>query len=219
MVLTLLASDRADAQAINVGTQGNASNWLVTGAGASQSPAFPYGGLQQEISITDNGDQFGNFGAGGSLANFDGFWYADRSFVLPADATGVSLAFSGLEADDRAVLMLNGTIIGNIDSYNGPGLRQFTFLPGPPDQPYTFTNVTSGIVTSGFMVGGTNTLRLIVNNTSGTTTSTFTGLGDGTHGGVEGTVSFASVPEPSSLLLLSLGTASAIESLRRRHRK
>lgn len=82
-VLILSASDRVDAQVINVGTQGNASNWLVTGAGASQSPAFPYGGLQQEISITDNGGQFGNFVTGGILANFGGVWYADRSFMLP----------------------------------------------------------------------------------------------------------------------------------------
>ena len=171
---------------INVGTQYNSSSWQVTGAGASQSPAFPYGGQQQEISITNNGGQFGTFVQGGSLANFNGLWYADRTFSLPAGVTAASLTFSGLQADNRAVLTLNGSIIGNIDAYHGPGQWQFDFHRGRRDQPYTFTNVTAGTVTSGFVFGGENTLRLIVNNTDGFATSTFTGLGDGTHAGFEG---------------------------------
>ena len=45
------------------------------------------------------------------------------------------------------------------------------FPPGPPDVSYTITGTTSGLISSGFIVGGSNTLRLIVNNTGQTSIS------------------------------------------------
>jgi hypothetical protein len=210
---------RADFITIDLGTQNNASSWLVTGAGATQSPAFPYGGQQQEISITDNGGQTGTFIPGGSLANFNGFWYATRTFFLPSNATNVSLAFSGLLFDDRGVLELNGNIIGNA-LLTSLSQGEISFPPGPPDVPFTFTNVTSGTMTSGFDLGGTNTLTLVVNNANGQVTSTFTGLGDGTHAGVVATVSYAvAVPEPSSIVLVGVGAVIAMGYTWRRRKQ
>ena len=200
IAIVLSLRDAAEAASLYVGTQANALNWFITGAGATQSQALPYGGLQDEISITNTGTSIGTFISGGSLANFNGFWMANLQFFLPANATSVSLSFSGLKADDRAVLELNGAVIGN-DALVGAGANVFSFPPGPPDGPFSFNNQTTGTITSGFNLGGANDLTLIVNNVNGgffAPTSTFTSTSDGTHVGVDATVGY-SVPEPSIL--------------------
>jgi hypothetical protein len=208
LALALLFGQEARAEfMMNVGTNGEASNWLVTGAGASQAPAFQVG---SGISLTSTGNSTGTFVTGGSLGQFNGFWYATSTFTLPANATSVSLAFSNLSADDRGVLELNGTIIGNTLLSGSPGSQgELSLPPGPPDHPFTFTNVTSGTITSGFVIGGTNTLTLVVNNTDGhASTQTFHDPGDGCTGAFNGTLSY--VPEPSSIVLVSLAGAAFV---------
>jgi hypothetical protein len=145
---------------IGVGTDLGSAGWAVTGAGATAAPAMAGGG---GISITSNDFRTGTFLRGGSVAAFNGLWYADRTFNLPADATRIALTFSGLAADDRVVLQLNGADIGDMGLFGpGPGLMMF---PGSADAPFTFDGATSGTVTTHFIRGGKNDLRLVVNNT------------------------------------------------------
>lgn len=165
---------------VNLGTAGGASRFVITGAGATAATALQVG---NSIALTSNGFRTGTFVTGGSLASFNGFFYADEQFTIPSDATNISLTFSGLAGDDRVVLQLNGTTLGSVGvlGVSGPGF--FSFPPGPPDVNYTLTGITSGTVNSGFNAGGTNTLRLIVNNTGGggafAHTATFGSDGDG----------------------------------------
>jgi hypothetical protein len=206
---------------LNANTSGNASAWVITGAGAVNAPAMQRSG---EISITDTAHEDGNFISGGSLAQFDGAWYADFLFNLPADATNVSLVFSGLRGDDKTVLMLNGSIVGDNGSNGLPartGTGLFVYAPGGADVNYTFVGVTDATLTTGFILGGQNDLRLIVNNTNSSDLSThaktFQGTGDATDVSMAGTISFDSntVPEPAPLSMIAFGAAVLIS--KRRH--
>lgn len=166
---------------VDLGTASSASNWLVTGAGATASPGMQWGG---SVSISTTGDSTGTFITGGSAGAFNGFWLADRTFTIPAGATGVSLTVTALDADDRVLLQLNGTTIGNTGFY-APGTGQMRLTSGGTDDPYTFTNVTSGTISTGLVIGGSNTLRMIVNNTGngifGACTTVSSGNGTGAH--------------------------------------
>ncbi|MHA0110950.1 hypothetical protein ACXYUI_28000, partial [Klebsiella pneumoniae] len=91
------------------------------------------------------------------LSKFNGFWTAAETFTLPSNAANVALTFSGLFADDRVVLELNGTAIGNatfnggtkpvegVMSFPGPGDMD---RPSPPSTPFDFTFTTSGTIKS-----------------------------------------------------------------------
>jgi len=180
-VLGLLACvpHLARATTVALGTNnGNFTSWKITGAGATNATAEQYGGgPTAAISITDNNLSSGTFITGGSAANFDGYFVATNTFNIPSDATGISLAWNFIEAgsDDRAVVELNGHILGDYflstntfadPPITGPGT--FAFTDGPPanDVAYTFTGTTSGTVINPafFNVGGSNALTLIVNN-------------------------------------------------------
>jgi hypothetical protein len=218
-VLPLVLSDMGQAKAgtTNLGTAGNAASWEITGGGAAGATAFQVDVTQAgQIAPTSNGKSSGSFASGGSLANFNGFWYADETFKLPSNATNIKLSFSGLYGDDRIVLELNGTMIGNyaLNGTNGAGNGVMSFLgpndmhlPNPPDVNYTFTDAVSGTATTGFVVDGVNDLRLIVNNTGQEPitdpTRTFKGTDDTTEAFLDATLTYQvkSVPEPSSLLI------------------
>jgi len=200
------------------------SSWTVTGAGTANAPAFHL--ALPEVSITSNSLQSGTFGPGGSLAQFTGAWYSDFLFTLPADATNLSLSFTNLVGDDRVVLQLNGTNIGdwflngNIvnSTLVGPGVMRFAGQTA--DTPYTFTGQTSGTVTSGF-VAGVNDLHLVVNNTNSNNlnapTLKFQTGGDATNAGVLGNVVYSEpTPEPAGVALIAL---SSVALLRRGQRQ
>lgn len=208
---------------INFDTSLN-SPWTVTGAGSVNAPAFHL--ALPEVSITSNSLETGTFGPGGSLAQFQGAWYADFLFTLPADATNVSLSFTNLVGDDRVVLQLNGTNIGdwflngNIVNppLSGPGVMRFSGQTS--DTSYTFTGHTSGTVTSGF-VAGVNDLRLVVNNTGvanlNAATVTFQNSSDAANAGVLGNVVYSEpTPEPAGFALIAF---SSVVILRRRRRR
>jgi len=218
VVLSLAPASATLAATLDVGTA-SAGNWLITGAGAVAAPSYNPSDLPGTISITSNGNSTGTFVSGASLADFNGFWYADSLFTIPSNATGVTLSFSRLLADDRVVLQLNGTDIGDYllstGGVGGPGVMSFP--PGPPDVSFTFTDQASAIITSGFLLGGVNDLRLVINNTGAaspsTPTRTFQSTGDFTYAQLSGTITY-SVPEPATLSLLAV-TALTVLSRRR----
>lgn len=221
-LLCILGAAEMSAQGatINLGTAGNAASWKVTGAGATNAVPFQTSANHAgEISLTSNALKGGTFVTGGSLAAFNGFWYADIPFSLPANAVNVSLSFDSFYGNDRAVLQLNNIAIGNMDHLDGTGSGVMAFPPGPPDVPFTITGVTSGTATTGFILGGSNTLRMIINNTGVTPitapTATFASTGDATDAYVNATVTY-DVPEPGMVAPLLLGAIGALACGRRR---
>ena len=99
---------------------------------------------------------------------------AETTFNLPEDATGISLNFSDFTADDRALLLLNNTIIGGMALVNS-GNGYMVYTDGGALTPLDFSTLNqngsmenvSGAVTTGFNIGGANTLEMIINNTDG----------------------------------------------------
>jgi len=132
----------------------------------------------------------------------------------------LALTFVSLRGDDRVVLQLNGTDIGN-EAVDGVGLGLMNL--GAGDSLYSFSpGANVGIVTTGFNLGGLNLVRLVVNN-SGTgrtgSTQTFISGADATAVGMSGSVSYdqlSSTPEPGSISLIVFGIAPLAWRLRRR---
>jgi hypothetical protein len=220
IALAFFSTTAFSSTVIDLGTS-NVGNWSITGAGATGAAALANTTVPGTISITTNSKQDGTFLAGGSLGAFNGFWYADFMFALPGNAINIILNFSALTADDRVVLQLNGTDIGN-EAVDGEGLGLMNL--GGGDNLYTFSaSAGNGSITTGFNVGGLNLVRMIVNNTgTGRTgsTQTFVTPADGTAAGLLGTVSYDSsipaTPEPGSISLILLGLAPLAWRLRRR---
>lgn len=183
--------------------------WTVSGGGATNATPFTVAGIL--ISVTSNSLNSGTFVSGGSAAGFDGFWTAQLQFFLPSNATGVALNFANLQADDRSVLELNGGIIGSAGIF-GPGPGQMTFTDGGSNVAFTFGgNPSSGSASSGFILGGTNTLLAIVNDTGTGISGTLNNSGSfETVFGMTGTVTYtageSAVPEPSTAWLFLLGS-------------
>ncbi len=200
-VSTFTTVSTANVHTLDVGTADNAGSWTITGAGGSAIPAIAVG---PAISLTSNGTRAGYIRPGENLASFNGLWYTDLPFDLPANATKVALAFSGLLGDDRVVLQLNGHNIGNagIDPITGEpvtGAGRMHFPVGS-ETLFTFDGSTSGTITSWFNLGGSNDLRLVVNNTTGGitgTTSTFLNDNDFTDAALTATVTYTTRPPTS----------------------
>jgi hypothetical protein len=210
----LLVSFGLSAQTISFDT-GTASEWSVTGGGAQNATPFvinyPEGNpstFYNFLSVTTTGDGTGNFLQGGSLADFTGFWTAIFTFTLPSNATGINLNYNNFFADDRAVLNLNGQAIdatGIISIQNVSGSMVFT--DGGDAQPYSFSgSFSSGTISSGFNIGGINTIEAIVNNTGEGIVGSDNDIssGDTTFLGLSGAIVY-SVPEPSSFALAVIG--------------
>jgi hypothetical protein len=188
------------------------TNWTVTGGGATNVVPYAHG---NELSVTSTAFSNGTFLPGGSLANFDGFWTAKLTFVLPYGATNVSLVYSNLTFDDRGVLSLNGNAVGatgtGTSSGVNPGLMVFT--DGGAEQNYNFSGpvaTVSGTATSGFVIGGTNTLQAVINNTRNGVTATnlqTLSTADGTTFRALGAVRYTVTP-PAMNVALSSGNVT-----------
>jgi hypothetical protein len=158
----------------------NPNQWLVAGGGATN--ATPYLivetvyspiGPSPLLSVTSTTTSNRTYVVG--MTNFTGFWTADYSFYLPYGATNVSLTYSNIYADDRAILLLNGNpfvATGIPHNGNQENPDDLVYTDGGSPQPYSsFAGVgpvglvSGGTVSNGFNVGGFNTLRAIVNNT------------------------------------------------------
>src|SRR5690606_16756528 len=100
------------------------------------------------------------------------FYVFTTTFDLPAGYTNASMNITAMVFDDRGVVELNGTpvassgIVTNASGLNG----QMIFTQGGSPVPWTFDynyNATTFTpITLGFQTG-TNTLEVIVNDTSG----------------------------------------------------
>ena len=203
-----------NAGTIDVST-GTAS-WTVSIPSAGVSNATPFGnggGDGTHLCITSGCNDSGTWVTGGSYNTaFDGFWVADLTFTIPAGATGVALNFSNLQVDDRAVVYLNGAPFASL-AQGGGGLGEMMFVDGVSDVPYTFAQNLTGTLTSGFNIGGTNTIEAIVNNTGCGRCNPPDGLSSGnpTDFAMVGTLSYSqgdtSTPEPGSMGLIAAGLA------------
>ena len=210
LALTMLLA-RMKADTIDFSTTSpNHTNWLVTAGGAANVMPFCFKD-GSAISITANGFRTGAFLPGGTLAQFDGFWTADFKFNIPANAVSAGLTFTNLEVDDRVALFLNGIPVSATGIFaaagNGNSLGKMLLTDGGLLQDYWFSGPdggVAGVVNSGFIFGGTNTLRAIVNNTdAGISGSviTFAHDGDATYFAVRGSVTYSYLPVTNSLKL------------------
>jgi hypothetical protein len=196
------------------------TGWTVSGGGAVG--AAPFLAATNAISLTSDGTSAGTPVTGLTLATFDGFWVADYTFVIPAGATNPSISISSFFADDRSILKLNGNIIANV-AVDGSGSGSMVETDGVPAVPLTFTNGSTGAPASDFVLGGTNTIEAVINNTVGGKAATLANIGtsNGTNFGLSAVVSFnpaASVPVPAAFscgLATILGIAG-VGMLRRR---
>jgi hypothetical protein len=196
----------------------SASGWTVTGGGAVGATPYVVNNPRLStlntycLSLTSDSYSSGSFVTGGSLANFDGFWTATYTFSLPANATGVSFNYSNFFVDDRGVLTLNGNIL-NATGVPWSGFSgSMEFTDGGPLQPYSGFSTSengfvSGTATSGFILGGVNTIRVIVNNTHSGIYGPLVNIStqDATSVGLSGVISYSVVPEPSLAALAMLG--------------
>ncbi len=223
-----------------VGTVSNSAAWTITYDGPSGNVsgiAMNYNNGGSNISLSSDGKEDGTFsGAEGSLtsadlaASFNGVWDADLDFVLPADAFNVVLTFANLAVDDRVILELNGDT--HWKRWASGAQRTLTgVMSFDLDSPLVttvqdFDADTSGTVSTGFIVGGTNDLRLVVNNTNAAPNFTngsnlaaasqgFQSSGDSTLVGLNATLTFDTTPEPTTFLLVSSALAGLLVRLRR----
>jgi hypothetical protein len=208
----------------DLGTLNN-DQWLITGAGAkggTNDTAFLINSNTGEISLTSNAGRTGTFIKGGKNSDFNGYWVADNAFNLPSNVANLKLNFSGLAADDRVVLELNGHILGNanLDKLTGTGDMTLPAAGGgtttETDFKFTGTKTASGTVTNtkDFVLGGVNHLTLIVNNTGhgadlGHPTIGLLNDSDKTSVGLTASVSYnvTGVPEPTTLALGAISAA------------
>ena len=224
LILSLL-STAVTAQAVtllNLSTQTAAWTVSVPSVGITNTPAaavnFPWGG--NNIGVTSyEGTWVGGVDYTAAHAAFDGFWTAQTTFVLPTEATTIKLDFNGFEADDRAVMYLNGTEIGGTRKDFANGFMVFSYQGA--STPYTFLagESQSGTASGPFIPGGVNTLQVIMNNIDRSNPESLQGLvpNNGTFFQNTVQVSYDQIPEPSALLLL--GSAGIALSLRRVRKK
>ena len=224
--LTLPLTVKSQVYTISIDTT-SANDWTVSGGGANDvtpfflSAPFPNasGGYDylNALSMTSTFNSIGSFVQGGSLADFDGYWVADFTFFLPANAASISLNCANFGADDRVVLALNGAIFdatGLFVPWVQNGTPSMVLTDGGPLEPYSsfsgsLDGFVSGNVTSGFNIGGLNTIEAIINNTGNGVYGPNQNVNpnDGTAFSLSGTVSYSVVPEPSSPVLVVLGSA------------
>ena len=199
-----------------------AANWTITAPTVLSGPAVV------DAALTPSGGSISFNSTGTSTAaGYDGFWVAALSFTLPTGlgtSYTAALNFNNLYADDRVVLELNTTQIGN-EGINGPGVGSMSLTDVVASPSYTFTlGGGSGLITSGFLTG-TNTLYLYVNNTNngiqgGLSTVGTSGVGLGYAQLTLTDPDPVSVPEPASLSYLLFGLVPlAIGFSRRRSRQ
>ncbi len=232
------AAGAAAAVTIDLGTdgvtgqQGNAGGYTVTAAGAVNQTPYNIGPLT--LGLSSDGFNSGTPVAGATPANFDGLAIFSTTFALPANASGATLSYNGLSADDRFALELNGHVLETSGIYatSTPQAGNFVFIHGGPKTPVTYVGSVggvngsvTGVDTDFFNLGGSNTLTILVNATysgihdSGTVDGLYSGDFKDTSFGAQSigvTYSLASsAPEPATWALMIVGFGGLGANLRR----
>jgi hypothetical protein len=200
----------------------NVGNWVISGTGFIGT-AYQVG-TSSNIGYNTTGTAATSNGSGTP----DGWWAATLTFSLPSGLGTVytaDLSFTGLNADDRAELFLNSTLLGSvaipINGTAGTFVLTDPGVTGVPGSAATFSsNGLGGSTSTGFQVGN-NTLELVVNNTNqgaigSLTTAATTSVG---FAGDVTLTNISGVPEPTTLsYLLFAAIPLAIGLARRRNR-
>lgn len=224
---------------INTGTTGKAG--LKTGAvdpvftwnytGNYQDPRYQTYIVDDNSNLTwimkgGNISFNNNYGADvpSNMPSFYGVAYLFNTFELPQDATNIQLDFSAIASDDRVVLSLNGNELtrtafalpaytsasGKMMDGNGNYVSK-TFDGNGWEGNFNFNNPNL------FNIGGTNIVKLWVNNTDSTDpNANAIPLKNLAWTDIRGNLSYStpdpkSVPEASTTLgLLALGIAGTV---------
>jgi len=196
------------------------SNWTVTAGGTGAVDVTPFVLPGNIISLTSDSYSSGTFVSGGSAASFNNFWLAQFDFTLPSVVSSVDLTYFGLAVDDRAVVLLNGVVIAAFGLGQTPSVcavGSMMMSEGAPNNPFNFCSARSGVVTSGFNLGGTNRITAIINNTNtgivGDLSAPFVAQ-NSTGFIMLGAVNISETPEPGSAFLIAAG-ALALSGFRR----
>lgn len=202
-------------------------NFTWNYSGSYADPRLPalHASFSSHICIGPGGACGSNNNDGVAGNEYAGFEFIYFTFVLPAGATNVKLIFDDFDADDRAALSVNGTLIGGFSSKaavggtlvttmkDGSGNHSVMFnKPLPPTQD-----------APGLFHPGENFLAFWINNTNSNDVTVpaiaHVAAGDPSDIRLRGGILFdtAAVPAPASLALLAVGLAGfAIAHWRRR---
>ena len=210
VALALMTVAEAGAVSINIGTALNASSWTIDSDGFTFT-AFQDGSA---ITVTSTGNRLGSTPL--NLSTWDGVWKATLTFILPAGATNVALNTTAILPDDKLILALNGADFADhmVFDTTGPG----TFFRNGASESVTYTNSQTVSLTSGFILGGVNTLVAYINNTDtadpNAPPSNFQFDAAATALTLGGAVTFdvptSGAPEPGVLLLTAAGLAAML---------
>ena len=216
LALALITVTEAAAVSINIGTALNAGSWTIDSDGFT-FPAFQNGNA---ITVTSTGNRLGTTPL--NLSTWDGVWKATLTFALPSNATNVALNTTGIAPDDKLILALNGADFADHLVFDGSGPG--TFFRNGASEGVIYTSSQAVSLTSGFILGGLNTLVAYINNTDSAAPnappSNFQFDAAATALTLVGTVTFdvpaSGAPEPGVLLLTAAGLGALV--LRRRKR-
>jgi len=157
------------------------SQWRITTSGITNG--IPRGGA---VFGSTSNDAIIPYPSGYPLTQFfafNGWWEATFEFYVPLTVQNATLICSNLYADDRAVMFLNDDPVFSLGNWCNDTSTNSTRFEGQmvltnngAAVPYTFSNLVmpsyitpnfpSLAVTNGFLLGRTNVIRFVINNTT-----------------------------------------------------
>jgi PEP-CTERM motif len=208
---------------VDIGTnQSNSGHWTFSNGMNYINTVNPFSFIN---SFTNN---IWVTGPGYVNTGIDGYWTASMNFnVSNLDTTQPSsIDINSFSVDDRAELLINGTLIDAVGIYGGVGTTGglFQSAAGGSYKPTSFNDNKSGlheVLLSTLLHNGVNTIEVIVNNTGhgiwGSTIST--GIYNPTAFALDATITYdpPAIPEPSSIALLTTGLLGFGVLRRRKH--
>jgi hypothetical protein len=155
-----------------------------------------------------------------ATAGSPSFYIVNNDFNLPVGFSNAVLTISNLEIDDRGIVLLNGIAVDNAGIF-GPGAGNLVLTLGGPNNPFTYTrgNGARNIVLNSNFVSGSNSFRIVVNDTNAGIGGDVLPNGVNISGAsitASLTYDIAAVPEPASWAMMIAGFGLAGAAVRRR---